>query len=363
MHTRQPVRVVNIIACLAIGVLLLLRLPVLALPVPPVLSWLAGLRRTEDASVVRVSSALELKLALAQATPGMRIELAPGTYYGNFTINSSGLAERPIVLSGNVDAVLDGMTIASGAGLTLHANHWRIEHVRVRNAKKGVVLDGASDNVLFDVQVDSVGEEGIRLRRFSANNRISGCAIARTGLLRPGYGEGVYIGTAISQWQQETDGQPDRSDRNQIDRCTFGPGITAENIDVKEGTSQGVLSRNVFDASAISGENYADSVVDLKGNAYVLSENRMAAAAPNPLGIDVQVHHKQGGWGYRNVFVNNQLRLDAKAMVRIPVLARLAVPPGASFDQKRGGHRWQPFRAPVHFAATVTLPAQRLPHP
>jgi hypothetical protein len=327
---------------LALGLLLLLRLPVLSLPLPAFLTSWAGLWRA-DGGTFRVTNAFELHVALANATPGTQIELAAGTYFGNFSINRSGAPERQIVLRGNANAVIDGTTIASGVGLTIQADYWRIENLTVRNAKKGIVLDRASHNVLEDVRVDQVGEEGIRLRRFSSNNMLTGCVIARTGLLRPGYGEGIYIGTALSNWATDTGGQPDRSDRNQVNRCTFGPGVSAENIDIKEGTSEGVLSSNIFDASAISGENYADSVVDLKGNAYLLTGNRVSPGQSHLRRVDVQVHHKTGGWGYRNVFRDNHLRLDPKVApvaISVPDVARQQPAPRT---QARGV--WHPFAA------------------
>jgi hypothetical protein len=44
-------------------------------------------------------------------------------------------------------------------------------------------------------------------------------------------------------------GLPDASDDNTVRDNTFGPNITAENIDAKEGTTAGVIEGNSFNAT------------------------------------------------------------------------------------------------------------------
>ena len=65
------------------------------------------------------------------------------------------------------------------------------------------------------------------------------------------------------------DCQPDRSDRNVVKGNKIGQ-TTAEAVDIKEGTTGGVVEDNTFDGSALSG---ADSRVDVKGNNWLIKEN------------------------------------------------------------------------------------------
>jgi Na+-translocating ferredoxin:NAD+ oxidoreductase RnfG subunit len=56
--------------------------------------------------------------------------------------------------------------------------------------------------------------------------------------------------------------------------------ITAENVDVKEETRGTLIAGNRFDGSAISGENFADSVVDVKGYGGTVTGNLTTGNAP-----------------------------------------------------------------------------------
>jgi hypothetical protein len=82
--------------------------------------------------------------------------------------------------------------------------------------------------------------------------------------------------------------------------------VRAESIDIKEGTTGGELSGNIFDGSGQSGENFADSWVDIKGNGYLIRNNK---------GSKVFVHHatyggfelhgQLTGWGENYTFAGN----------------------------------------------------------
>lgn len=301
-------RVVNLVAGLAIAVLLLLKtVTSITLAAPPV----AAIRPGVSNAVLRVRSAVELQLALITSRPGQVIELRAGIYRGSFAIGVSGTAEKPITLRGIGQVVIDAGSTGVNYGLLIRGSHWRIENLAVRNAKKGIVLHGASHNVLRNVRVTDVGEEGIRLRAFSRDNVLSDCSVSFTGRQRPGYGEGIYIGTAGEQWPTMSGGQPDRSDGNQVLNCRFGPEITAEHIDIKEGTSGGRIAGNQFDGAGISGQNYADSWMDIKGNDYRIDGNTAFNRDPSALADGFQTHVKSGGWGRGNVFSNNTLTVNA----------------------------------------------------
>lgn len=53
----------------------------------------------------------------------------------------------------------------------------------------------------------------------------------------------------------------------------IGPKVAAEEIDIKEGSCCGLIKGNTFDGTGMSGENYADSWIDLKGEDYTIEDN------------------------------------------------------------------------------------------
>jgi hypothetical protein len=141
----------------------------------------------------------------------------------------------------------------------------------VANSKKGIMLDTAQNNLLDGLLVENIDEEAVHFRKGSSDNTIQGSTIRNTGGKTAGFGEGVYIGSAESNWDGD---KPDQSNRNRVIKNFFGPGITAEAIDIKEGTSGGLIDGNQFDGKGMTGANYADSWVDVKGTGYTISNNR-----------------------------------------------------------------------------------------
>jgi hypothetical protein len=305
-----------------------------------------------DSDTWRVANAFELQAALLLVRPGQSIELSEGIYRGAFVISQSGASDKPITLRGVNGAIIDGGTVALNYALLIKADHWRIEDLTIRNAKKGVVLDAASHNVLSRLRVLDIGEEGVRMRGFSVGNTLRDSTILRTGRLRPGYGEGVYIGTSNDKWHFDYNGEPDRSDFNQVINCNIGPEVTAEHIDIKEGTTGGIIRNNVMNGAGISGENYADSFLDVKGNAYVVEDNVGFVNGPSSIMDGIQVHDKLGVWGKRNIFRNNSITLRARGYGINVKPGNEVLEPNRVEDNNeidgaaRGGANVRPMRAP-----------------
>lgn len=256
-----------------------------------------------DSEVV-VANASQLSDALAEAQPGRLIRLKPGTYAGRFKATVSGTRERPIIVCGPREAVLDGGTTSTG--YVFHftgVKYVTLSGVTVRRGKNGVMFDRASSNRLVRVLVHEIGNAGIHLRRFSKWNIVTLCEVRDTGRLNAGYGEGIYVGTAKNNWSEITGSRstPDRSDGNKIRYNAIGPDVRAESIDIKEGTSGGRVEGNTFDGTGMTGENYADSWIDLKGNGYLIADNTGVDARKDGF----QTHVAVSGWGNDNVFSNN----------------------------------------------------------
>ena len=251
---------------------------------------------------VEVASAAALAGALDAAAPGDVIGLAAGTYRGRFVATVDAGAD-PIWLCGPRDAVLDGGGIKQGYGLHLDgAAGWRVIGFTVRNAQKGVMADGATDLVIEGLLVEDIGDEAIHLRAFSTDNVVRGNEIRDTGQRREKFGEGIYVGTAQSNWCKHTDCEPDRSDRNEI-VANLVYGTTAEGLDVKEGTTGGIARDNVFGGEALGG---ADSWVDAKGNDWTFVGNTGIGSPQDGF----QMHEILAGWGTGNEFTANVARVD-----------------------------------------------------
>jgi hypothetical protein len=255
---------------------------------------------------VEAGTAGELTDALADAEPGDTIELTPGDYAGRFAATRSGTAEQPITLTGPRGAVLSN---DNGYGLHLDgADHWNLVGFTVADSAKGIVLD-ESDHVTIDgVEVYNTGAEAVHFRAASSDNVIENSVIHDTGLEQPQYGEAIYIGSAVNHWDDfgENGGQgPDRSDRNEALNNTIGPDVTAEHVDIKEGTEGGVVSGNTFDGDGISGQNYADSWMDLKGNGYLIVSNTGTFGGDGEFLDGYQTHDRVEGYGCGNTFRAN----------------------------------------------------------
>lgn len=261
---------------------------------------------TCPAASVKVSNAATLEQALAQARPGDSISLANGTYAGNFTAEISGTAAKPIFLCGGSGAVIDGGGTDDGYAFHLNrVSYWRLVGFTVRDAQKGVMADGVVGTVIQGLTVEQIGDEAIHLRDFSSDNMVRDNTVRHTGLRREKYGEGIYIGTAKSNWCTVTNCKTDTSDRNVV-RGNHISDTTAESIDIKEGTSGGKVIDNTFDGSKLSGSHNNDSWVDVKGNGWLLQDN---TGNHSPLD-GFQTHQIVSGWGTGNTFQGNTANVD-----------------------------------------------------
>lgn len=268
---------------------------------------------------VQVRDSAGLSAAIADAKPGDTIQLADGTYSGklavgnysgSFSIVKSGTAGAPIKLTGSRNAIIDGDGPKGRYGIYIvNASYWNISGITITNAAKGIVLDGSNHVVLDGLRVHSIGDEAVHFRAFSSDNVIKNSIIEKSGVRQPQYGEGVYIGSAKSSWGTHTDGKPDKSDRNQVINNTIS-NTGAENIDIKEGSSNGVITGNHFDAIGMSGENFSDSWIDVKGNGYTISNNSGVVTGAAVFQDGFQIHQALAGWGNNNVFHNNNLNLN-----------------------------------------------------
>ena len=232
-------------------------------------------------SVVRVNDVASLRAALSSAEPGHRIVLAPGSYIAPdhqsvdyagdqrsayFHSMHAGTASAPIVLESadptNKAELIGLHTDDASYVLWIRGEHWDVRNVVLRQGGKGLMLDEASHSHIDGVEVYDVRDEGIHLRSGTSDAIVENCVVDGTGKGKPGFGEGIYVGSDNGQW----DSYERACDRNVIRGCTIRD-VAAEAIDVKEGTTGTIIEDCTMYGGSISGENFADSFVDLKGDA------------------------------------------------------------------------------------------------
>ncbi|WP_301130436.1 right-handed parallel beta-helix repeat-containing protein [Streptomyces cacaoi] len=243
---------------------------------------------------IEVTDSRELKEALASASPGDTVQLADGTYSGTFRTTRAGTESEPVTLTGSADAVLKA---SGGYGLHLDgAGHWNLRGFTVTGGQKGIVMDGADGVHIEGVTVHDLDMEAVHWRNSSSDGSIRDSTIRDTGHDGRGMGEGVYVGSAGG-----TGDDGDRSDNILIADNTLGPGIGGENIDIKEGTTGARITGNTFDGSGLTGANYDDSWVDIKGNDVLVENN----TGKNTTNNGYETHSQEDGWGCGTVFRGN----------------------------------------------------------
>lgn len=264
---------------------------------------------------ITVSTVDELKSALKNAQPNDEIILKSGIYETDqsgtkaslFMSSADGTAENPIIIrSENPDdmAHLKGMNEAEKIALYITGDNWIIKDLEVSTAQKGIVLDNSNNSLIENCNVHNTGSEGIHLRDDSSYCIVNKCSVHDTGTVSPSYGEAVYIGSAYT-----TNGYGYKCDYNTIKNCTF-TNISAEHVDIKEYTTGTIIENCIMDGTGMTGANYADSFIDIKGNNCII-RNNTCYRNNNPTVVDAfQIHVQVDGWGIDNEVYDNILYLD-----------------------------------------------------
>ena len=257
-----------------------------------------------------VATSDELTQALKAASPGTVMVMEAGTYTGQFVATVSGTADAPITLCGGRGAIIDGGGTKSGYALYLNTvDYWRVIGFTIEGGQKGVVADHVHHSLIQNLYVHDIGDEGIHLRAFSTDNVVEGNTIRRTGLNKTFYGEGIYVGSAHSNWCKYTSCQPDQSDRNVISHNDISM-TTAENIDIKEGTTGGVIEGNTLSGLGMV-RSAATAWVNVKGNGWTVIGN----VGQRSVKDGFQVHQVYKGWGVNDVFRSNHAEVDGPGFV------------------------------------------------
>jgi hypothetical protein len=250
------------------------------------------------AAATKVTTADELTEALAGAKPGDAIHLADGIFSGRFAATNSGTAAQKIYLCGGRGAVLDAGSTDKGYAFHLDgSSYWVLSGFTIRNGQKGIIADSSTGSVIQNLAVTDIGDEAIHLRTNSSSNLVIGNTIRSTGNRNKKFGEGIYIGTAVSNWCTYTACLPDQSNYNIIAGNDIA-GTTSESIDIKEGTVGGIVKGNRFDGAGMTA---ASAWINVKGNAWTIDSNHGENSPEN----GYETHNILQEWGDYNLFTNN----------------------------------------------------------
>lgn len=255
------------------------------------------------AATVSVGSSAELSAALSVAGPGVVIRLAPGTYSGQFVVGGSGSPGAPVWVCGPRSAVITSGSPSDGHGVTVEGRHDVVlAGFTIRNVLKGVTVVGSQRITVTDVLVEDVGNEAVHLRHQTSESEVTFSTIRRAGLVRPEFGEGIYVGTSDANWCKFNECRPDTTSGIRV----FGNVISdtgAQAIEAKAGTSNGVIASN-----SVSGGRSADAWVTVKGNGWLVADNSGSTSRSYGFATNASVD----GWGRDNIFVRNSASGTAK---------------------------------------------------
>lgn len=274
------------------------------------------LTHADSTRQVLVTNTEELIAALTDAQAGDDIILREGVYQNDTSIGvwaafysqSEGTAENPITIrseDAENPATICGVTQENKMALYITGDYWIIRDLKISTASKGIMLDNSNYSIISNCEVFDIGTEAIHLRDNSSYCLVEECYVHDAGTVTPAYGEGVYIGSAYS-----TTGYGYECHYNTVRNCRFGPNVAAEHVDIKEYTIGNVVEGCTFDGTGITGENYANSFVAIKGNNSIIRNNTgYRNECENVLyafSLSVQLE----GWGQNNKIYDNTLYLD-----------------------------------------------------
>lgn len=265
---------------------------------------------------VYVKNTEELKAALENAKAGDEIILAEGEYIYSgdtpkgymFTGTADGTEEKPIILrSENPDqpAILSGSSAAENYALSILGDWWEIKDLKVTNAQKGIMIDNSNHTKIVNCEVYHIGSEGIHLRDDSSNCLIERCNVHDTGVVSPGYGEAIYVGSAESTTEYGHE-----CHYNTIRNCKLGPNVAAEHVDIKEYTIGTTVENCTFDGTGMSGENYAKSFINIKGNDCIIRNNVGYRNGCTAIQRAFEQNNVVDGWGQNASVYGNQVYMD-----------------------------------------------------
>ena len=206
---------------------------------------------------------------------------------------NNGTAEHPIVLVGEDPAnppVIHGNGISGNYhNQVIHINNDYVilKNLKLHSAVRAITIDHGSHVTVEDCELYHTGQEVVHIRDSSSYVLFNRNNIHDGGNTKGTYGEGMYIGTDKDAWG--VDGESDALWGSQAKSykssgnlsyydwrvnhtnvtCNVIHGVSAEDIDIKEGSSDAYITKNMFAGDSIqlkpNGEDYDNSFIEVKG--------------------------------------------------------------------------------------------------
>lgn len=262
-------------------------------------------------------SVSDITNALKSVKAGDEIIIHKGIYNAKKINNSAyffseinGTSTKPIIIRSafkNEPVILKGDDLQRGTVLRITGDFWIVKDLSFTNAQKGLVLDTSNNSKIINCNVYKTANEAIHIRDNSNNTLIDKCKIHETGLVNPGFGEGIYIGSDKGSWKKYSY----KSNNTTITNCEIGPYVSAESIDIKEGTQGTIIKNNKFIGLGISGENSAKSFISIKGINNKIFSNIFDAKGEENLKAGItNVYRGTKFSGYNNYIYNNTFKMS-----------------------------------------------------
>ncbi|UXP32767.1 Ig-like domain-containing protein [Reichenbachiella agarivorans] len=272
---------------------------------------------SSQATTYNCNTVQQILDALAAVSAGDEIVIASGTYTSSASINAAyyysganGTASNPITIRGASSSNrphLKGTSISSRTVLRIEGDYWIVKDLEISTGQKGLVFDNSNYSKAIHCSIHTFGNEAVHVRDGSDYVTIDDCSIYDTGNVSPGFGEGVYIGTDKGSWSS----YDPSVDHTTVKNCTIGPDIRAEAFDIKEGTSETIVEYNTVHGQGISGDNYADSFIDLKGTRTYVRYNTFNQNNEPIITKGIAVTDRSVDLsGYDHVVHNNTFNMD-----------------------------------------------------
>lgn len=270
---------------------------------------------------VYVTNTEELKSALENAEAGDEIILASGEYVYEgstskgymFKSYGEGTEQAPIIIrSENPEepAVLMGNSTSSNIVFTTFGDWWEIRDIKFTNAQKGIMIENSNNTKVIGCEIYNIGSEGIHFRDNSSYGLAENCYVHDTGVISPGYGEAIYVGSAKS-----TTGYGYDCHYNTIRNCKLGPNVAAEHVDVKEYTIGTIIENCTFDGTGMSGENSSKSFINVKGNDCIIRNNIGYRNGCTAIQRAFESNDVVEGWGQNTFVYGNKVYMDTNTNV------------------------------------------------
>ncbi len=296
---------------------------------------------TRSRNVVAVDTTEDFQDALKTAMPNDEIRLAPGTYTGvasladsgnlnaHFASGQNGTAQQRIyIFPANLtqDTVLSGSDTQQNAVMQLEGDFWVVYGLKIENARNGIVLDGASNTIIQNVEVSNTGAQGIVIRNGSSNNVVVESRFGTTGVDLPpaevGLAEAILIGSDDSDWLDNPDlaGPYEEADNNNAVRSSlFTDGVASEAIEVNEGAVGTLIEFNTFESGGLTAQAGDTSLIRIEGNETVVRYNSFYHEDDDNLSAAIIIGEASEAWHsedwgenseiYQNEFLFNEIDL------------------------------------------------------